>query len=386
MEKREYKDINISIYGYLFISMLLLAISNIFGVWFENFAGVIYGIFGVLGVSRIIIQNNYRVKDKSMFLYLYLISIVLTIFINSMVFNIIQSQYVRIFSYLFVFLIMPFLCGKYFAFNSGKFNIKIISIMLLLYGVILILDIIRGNGVYGYRIFGTIGNSLLQATAIMCLGSIVLAITIKSIRGVFWYTFFSIILILIGSRGVAVSYIISGALGIYAYRRSDFFKIIKLLFSLSLCMFILFIFFKKNFFESDFFWRWQLMFQDIKINGIKFSTIDPTRYNLLIYGINIFKENYIFGNIFYDGLSGLYVHNFWIDILVRTGIIGASIFFIFLLSNYKRYVFKSYDDFTQIAFKIIFISMIINGTIATTLFYNPVFWVSFGYIISYKKI
>ncbi|MDU4738667.1 hypothetical protein [Clostridium sp.] len=385
MKEKGYKFINISIYGYLCISMLLLAISNIFGFWTENFAGIVYGIFGLLGVTNIIIQNKYKIRDKSSIFYLFLISCVLTIFINSMKLSIIESQYIKIFAYLIVFIVMPFICGKYFAISLGKFNSKIINILLIAYGILLLFDILKGIGSYGYRIFSTTGNSLLQATAIMCLGSMFMANNIKNIKGIVWYMFFSLILLLVGSRGIAISYIISGAIVIYVYRKSDFIKIIRTIISLIIFGFILFICFKKVFLESDFLWRWQLLFQDIKLSGIKFSVIDPARYGLFIYGMSIFKENYLFGNIFYDGIAGLYIHNFFIDILVRIGMFGATIFYVFLLKNFKKYIYKSSDDFTKIAFKIIFIAMIINGIVATTLFYNPVFWVGFGYITSYRE-
>lgn len=118
-----------------------------------------------------------------------------------------------------------------------------------------------------------------------------------------------------------------------------------------------------------------------------FSDSDSTivgRLGLWENGINIFKDNILFGVGFYEGYLANNPHNFVIDILMRSGIVGLFVFLLIFCSiffNVKPFFKDSYVRGCTIAL----FCMMWQGLVEVVLFsyiHDVIMWVIVGSMIS----
>lgn len=126
--------------------------------------------------------------------------------------------------------------------------------------------------------------------------------------------------------------------------------------------------FLNNYFNSNFLER---LLYAIEIGG------DKAREGLLYAALNEFIESPVFGNallIQKENMEGSYPHNLLVEAFMATGIIGGSLFTLWLLKCLKMAVLaiRSHSENSWIA--LLFLQFLIFGMFSKNLYSNDLFW------------
>lgn len=116
---------------------------------------------------------------------------------------------------------------------------------------------------------------------------------------------------------------------------------------------------------------------------------DTARKKLISVAFNDFLDNPFFGNamlIQKNGMAGTYPHNLIIESFMATGIIGGSIFILWLIKCLKASVkvIKVHSEISWIA--LLFLQYLIFGMFSKNLYANDLFWMSSLLLIGIHQV
>jgi hypothetical protein len=191
----------------------------------------------------------------------------------------------------------------------------------------------------------------------------------------------------IGSRGVGISYalvilIINSQLYWKLFVNSK--KLFTAIASVLLISLLVFLFLKVDLLNVNFInngWiRWESLFRNLMHNDTSLKNLDTARFQYQQNAIQVFLNNWVLGDAMYDSLSGSYAHSLIFDTIARSGLFGSSVLFI-CITIVSIYALKNISNSIFVAISGIFLMTVFHGLISASIFINPVFWFSFGYII-----
>jgi O-antigen ligase len=401
---------NLSIYEWI---LLLFPLCQVVGSFLVNFVLILSSIIFICQS----IKKNFLNQLKLNWLYFYLIFIIYTILISFFATDVLDSLRSSFFQFRYLlFSLFIFLCISD-ARNIG-FIIKfwLVLVLLVSFDVIyqyFFLKNIFGLPIWGIRPSGVFGKELIAGAFIAYISVPIIFYYFKKFNNInlkekilysLIYLFLFTTVALTGERLSFLIFFVSSI--IICIFNTSFKKFILL--SMSLIIFFLIIYFNSSSFNArvkDF-------------NNIIVNFYDSTYGRLWESGYLLFKQNKIFGvglkNYRVDcdyqvdprpesiSISGQFCsshpHNFFLEILSETGLVGFSIFFIFFfylifyLKNKIRYLksdlnFKKYSSllYGNILILLIYVwPLKTSGSFFTT-WNGSFFWLNLGIALLITK-
>lgn len=331
-----------------------------------NFISKLIGFsFSLVLILKYFQINNIRVNIFSIplfsFLFIYSTRLLVDIFIRNL-----TSTYsnVLIFSYFFggIIAIVVSIVAVH-KFINTRFILNLFIYYLCIANFIIFLLIIKSSQfnfitLFSQRLsFGieeSDSNDIINSITISMNASLLLLyffyetnFRIKLIKqNIYLRTFLLVIsvlnLLLSGSRGPFVSLIFIIIVMFIQKNKLNIYKIFSLTFIFVITIVILLSVFNIDLWDLNFIQRIYSNEEFVLLN-------DDNRFDLYNSALKQFKLNPIFGDKYFENITGTYPHNIFLEVLMSTGLIGFLFFILHLLSLVIIYI-KKFKHFSEKTF------------------------------------
>lgn len=327
------------------------------------------------------LKSNFKLDVKNVFSFFIITLIILLLFSISYTINPFNTVNTYLY-YFFIYGIVPLL----YLINIRQFDRLLLfwSKLSIYVGIAFLSDpfmLYKWSG--DYMAFGF--NVMLPAFS----GSIIFALYYRKKFAYILSLLFFIELFIFGNKGAIVAGLTIFFVG-YVYFSNKGFLSWEKLFFIVLAVFIAY-FYRENILGLFFSIAKKLSVNSYSLNTLKTiiysnnNDVFSSRTNIWFYAWQLFTESPIIGHGigYFESITGAYVHNIFLDILVSSGIFGITVFIgIFTISLIK--IFRFAEEARRIFSVLMLVLWFVPMLFSMTMWEVMPFWIYWG--VAFSKI